>query len=811
MEEDLKIWSVKWRGIRFIIMTLFLSVMILGNSNLIANASVLDNAGEMRNKLNEVSNNSYFQGRWTGSGQCEGYAAQVCAAWLGSNPLSTRDWSITIQGAGVSVDTLNNSLYVGDYVRFRSTDSFDHSIVITNIEGDKVYYTDANIDGQNSIRWNVSMTKATLANYLNKQLLWNKDNSYVGSYVNGYGKYGCVIHRNGNSVKSLTKPADTEKPVITNIRVTDINRDGYTITCNVSDNVGIDRVSFPTWYEGQRGEEAIWLRGSINGNTASVRVNVSDWDNRESNYYTHIYAYDTSNNWIAVAAPSTYIDRTAPQISNARIEQIDSTGYTIVCEVNDNRGVNRVQFPTWTTYNDQDDIVEDWYSNPVSSGTRDGNTFRYRVNDSDHNFERGYYSTHIYAYDDCGNHAVYCIADVNFQNQYKANKSIVYNGHEYLLFDDLLSWDNAKRQCERMGGYLVTITSQDEQNAVNKLLSGAKRRGYFLGASDLNGKSSFGWITGEPFNYTNWNPGEPSHSDGIEHYIELLNDEGRWNDISNSPLNRGFILEKVITNKIQNVVINPTSLALKAKAASAQLKAIISPANATNKTVTWKSSNSSVATVDKNGKVTAVSNGTANITVTTQDGNKTATCKLTVNIPKPAEPTKPVTPDKPSVSATSIKLNKPSLTLYKGKTYTLKATVKPKTYNSGVKWSSSANKYATVSSKGKITAKKSGRTVITAQTKNGKKATCIVKVKERKATKVKLSRKSLTLKVGRKFALKATVYPKNTTDTKKWTINKKGIVKVSSKGVLTGLKKGRCRITLKTSSGKSAYCNVKVE
>lgn len=81
---------------------------------------------------------------------------------------------------------------------------------------------------------------------------------------------------------------------------------------------------------------------------------------------------------------------------------------------------------------------------------------------------------------------------------------------------------------------------------------------------------------------------------------------------------------------------------------------------------------------------------TANITVTTQDGNKTATCKVTVNIPKPVEPTKPVTPDKPSVSATSIKLKKPSLTLYKGKTYTLKATVKPKTYNSGVKWSSSA-------------------------------------------------------------------------------------------------------------------------
>lgn len=634
---------------------------------------------------------------------------------------------------------------------------------------------------------------------------WTHSFSY-GKMLNMSGFQGYVYLYN-----EPTPPADTTPPSISNIRVTDLNRDGYTVTCDVSDNVGIDRVLFPTWHEGQGGGDAKWLQGSVNGNTASVRVNVSDWDNFEGLYHTHVYAYDTSNNSTSGGAEYNYIDRTSPQISNARIEQIDSTGYIVVCDVIDNRGVNRVQFPTWTPYNDQDDIVEDWYSNPVSSGIRDGNTFRYRVNDADHNFERGYYRTHIYAYDDCGNHAVYCIEDFNFQNQYKANKSIVYNGHEYQLYDDLLSWDDAKKQCERMGGYLVTITSQEEQNAVNKLLSGAKRRGYFLGASDLNGKNSFGWITGEPFNYSNWNPGEPSHSDGIEHYIELLNDEGRWNDISNSPLNRGFILEKVTTNKIQNVVINPTSIALKAKAGTAQLKATISPANATNKTVTWKSSNPSVATVDQNGKVTAVSNGTTNITVITQDGNKTATCKVTVNIPKPAEPTKPVTPDKPSVSATSIKLNKPSLTLYKGKTYTLKATVKPKTYNSGIKWSSSANKYATVSSKGKITAKKSGRTVITAQTKNGKKATCIVYVKERKATKVKLSRKSLTLKVGRKYALKATVYPKNTTDTKKWTINKKGIVKVSSKGVVTGLKKGKCRITLKTSSEKSAYCNVKVE
>lgn len=60
-----------------------------------------------------------------------------------------------------------------------------------------------------------------------------------------------------------------------------------------------------------------------------------------------------------------YIDRTDPQISNVRIEQIDNTGYTVVCEADDNKGVNRVQFPTWTTNNDQDDIMENWWVKPA--------------------------------------------------------------------------------------------------------------------------------------------------------------------------------------------------------------------------------------------------------------------------------------------------------------------------------------------------------------------------------------------------------------------------------------------------------------
>ena len=656
-----------------------------------------------------------------------------------------------------------------------------HVAVVENISGNTVTFSNSEYNGK--IFGTISRERTDM---------------YYGHYVfKGY------IYMPG------TEYNDTIPPVVSNIRVSDINRDGYTVTCDVSNNSGIKEVKFPTWFQNQQGSDAKWLQGTVNGNTASVRVNINDWGGMEGYYHTHVYAYDLSGNYSQGTAESNFIDRTVPKISNVRIENIDSTGYTIVCNVNDNTGIDRVQFPTWSIYGNQDDIMENWPVNPAASGIRDGDTVRYRVEDSDHYYRRGYYYTHIYASDNWGNQSCYEMDGFNFQNTYKVKKYIDYNGHRYSLYEDILDWKQAEAKCKALGGHLATITSEGEERAIESLLDGnIKRIGYFLGGTDNGSKGSFRWITGEKFGYVKWNTNQPDNYKGDEDYIEILREQKSWNDVNLNDfgnLGRGFILETTAVYNVTSINLSNTSIKLNKKGEQQTIKATISPANATNKKLTWKSSNPSVATVDQNGKVTAVSNGTANITVTTQDGNKTATCKVTVNIPKP------VTPDKPSVSATSIKLNKPSLTLYKGKTYTLKATVKPKTYNSGIKWSSSASKYATVSSKGKITAKKSGRTVITAQTKNGKKATCIIKVKERKATKVKLSRKNLTLKVGRKYALKATVYPKNTTDTKKWTINKKGIVKVSRKGVVTGLKKGKCRITLKTSSGKSAYCNVKVE
>jgi len=147
-----------------------------------------------------------------------------------------------------------------------------------------------------------------------------------------------------------------------------------------------------------------------------------------------------------------------------------------------------------------------------------------------------------------------------------------------------------------------------------------------------------------------------------------------------------------------------------------QLIATIYPKNATNKNVTWTSSNAAVATVTDKGKITALTEGNAIITITTQDGNFTANCNLNVV--------------KERIPVTGVTLNKNTLSLDIGETETLIATIEPdNATNKNVTWTSSRPTVATVSSDGTVTAVAYGKATITASADKGnKKATCSVSV-----------------------------------------------------------------------------------
>ena len=146
---------------------------------------------------------------------------------------------------------------------------------------------------------------------------------------------------------------------------------------------------------------------------------------------------------------------------------------------------------------------------------------------------------------------------------------------------------------------------------------------------------------------------------------------------------------------------------------SFNLQAKVSPSNASNQLISFSTSNSSVATVNSSGIVTAVGAGSATITAKTSDQGKTAICQVTV-IAK-------------SVPVSSVSLSQTSLSLMSGTSVTIEAIIKPdNATNKQVNWSTSNSSIATVSN-GLITAQKEGTCVITAIV-DGKESTCAVSV-----------------------------------------------------------------------------------
>lgn len=131
-----------------------------------------------------------------------------------------------------------------------------------------------------------------------------------------------------------------------------------------------------------------------------------------ASYTYQFYAIANGTEYKSAVGSFTVVDDQKPEITNVTISDQSETGYTISCQVTDNYQVDRVQFPTWTEENGQDDMVADWWSNSAVRGRKNGDVYTFRVNCSDHKNEHGTYHTHIYAYDKAGNYCCVPIENV---------------------------------------------------------------------------------------------------------------------------------------------------------------------------------------------------------------------------------------------------------------------------------------------------------------------------------------------------------------------------------------------------------------
>ena len=175
-------------------------------------------------------------------------------------------------------------------------------------------------------------------------------------------------------------------------------------------------------------------------------------------------------------------------------------------------------------------------------------------------------------------------------------KSEEYNNHTYYVFNNTLSWTEANQYAQNMGGYLVEIDNEKENEFIHSLAKESGLGGY--------------WISLKDTGYTNFKDGEPNNDFGLENYYHMYSETGKWNDADNCQglsCSIGFIVEINTTNQ-KNIKLNNPKLSIQ-ETKNYQLKLLNFD---DSKKVVWISDNTSIATVD-NGLVTGISKGIVNI------------------------------------------------------------------------------------------------------------------------------------------------------------------------------------------------------
>ena len=701
--------------------------------------------------------NGFAPGGTQLSWQCMGYAEKLGYDATGYNPRNNSNgWSTSTSSSAL------NNLKAGDIVRYKNN---GHSIYVTAVNGDTVTYTDCNSDGHCIIRWDQQISKSTLKSTFTHVRsapsspvsdTCNCSTAYAGNYTcttssqnltirsghgSSYSKVGSIpsgatvyvskasgtgagdwahVEYNGvsgfASMEYLQKQDTGHDPFgkldsatggahSVTVRGWALDEDDYGTALEVHIYLDDSCIGATIADKYRPDVNNVYGCGDYHGYEATFSVDSSITGEHTVRAYAINTGGGSNNTMIGSATVNIEKDTENPVISDFKVTDITTTGYIVSCTVTDNVGVDRVQFPTWTQKDGQDDIIPDWTTNSAASGARNGDTYVYQVNIADHNNENGLYNTHIYAYDKDGNCSVAALnsieiatmpavseqfkddfyakiqnastgtvltrvdgeetKDVKFSEDTNAreqiwhfvkntgsdsytisceddevmvldvssgidedkknvwvwtrngseaqqwtildndgnyclkpgcselrvldtpggnggtqnaqiysynsgpgakmniveveptktklqNENLVssgnYNQHRYEVFDQEMTWSDAERACEAAGGHLVSITDAEEQKFVESLLEKAGMQHYWIGMySNLN---TYKWITGESNDYTNWNTGEPngiSSEQAKEYCGEILNtsgSKGLWNDLSNSPQEKvGVICE----------------------------------------------------------------------------------------------------------------------------------------------------------------------------------------------------------------------------------------------------------------------------
>lgn len=520
------------------------TITLNNNSYAITESQVENKMGQLRN-TNGYQENYCFTGSFGGASQCHGWALKLVNEIFGCHP-NSGGWTVKSYP-----NTDVNSLMPGDVVRFRNTDDYDHTIVVTGTDANNVYYVDCNgygwceetgNHGYCQVCWNGSISKSDL-NY-KLSLTCVENSSYVGRI------WHCDSY--------VTVP---DRPTINNyyIIMHTITADSYQVWVNFNAPGGVSRVLFPTWTvaNGQddlgdwTNTKAYKYTGTRQSDGSYVyTVKKSDHNNEDGMYVTHIYVYDNYGQSVSVELRPVPIGSTVQNLGNftARISNMKDNSKVLGIKSKSN-GADVV-----LKSKDQNDKTQLWQFTRQDDGA-------YTIK----NVATGY-----------------CLDVNNSVNHGLDNGALIgiYEGHNGTNQDFYPMNYN--------GGIRLVCRSSRDWKAV-----------------DVNGANL---VAEEKIHQ--W------EAQNTNNYAQT------WN------------LEKVATS----IKLNKTKMSLD-KGKQETLTVTYTPSDIAMKSVTWKSSNPSVATVSNTGVVKGVKIGFATITATTKDGMTISkTCNVTVKNPITVKP-----------------------------------------------------------------------------------------------------------------------------------------------------------------------------
>lgn len=342
----------------------------------------------------------------------EGYGMNMTVSTKdASTPRSTSAYSLSVL-KGLLDDHPEGIVYY-----YQVSSSARHAVLLTRYEGDTLYCYDPAKDFSGKERTVASSDLKVKAGKTTQSGIINNSAAKISIWYIS---------------KSSNKPSPAvpqyAAPTITSSSISNIDYTNgtYQITANIYAEAGLNRVQFPTWTEknGQDDLASNWVTNSSysgkieslgnNNYRATYTVYKSAHNNEYGIYRTHVYAYDNQGRRVVYAHNNIELKK-PPVITSVKVDRVyyETGTYRVMVYVDNYDEIDRVQFPTWTEKNGQDDLFSNWQTNEACSGFISGTFISYTVKISDHNNERGNYITHVYVYGKNGTRTAYAVPKVN--------------------------------------------------------------------------------------------------------------------------------------------------------------------------------------------------------------------------------------------------------------------------------------------------------------------------------------------------------------------------------------------------------------